>query len=219
MDNTLLLSFPEDLLIEVQVQARERGLRVEEFVLQLVRQGVLPPANAYGDGEYFAAPAALVAEGDGSGAIYGPASLHLLFEDEGLTPSLEDASSVNPEDRRLHQRVKIDLSAMLYLRSGDRRNVVYKSGDVKDIAPGGVLLECGTDVHEEQMFVPGAQFELIFQLHEDEPPMHLQCQIRRVRKESNKTSLGVAFTDPDPDIERMVATFGESGPPKGGKKD
>lgn len=97
-------------------------------------------------------------------------------------------------ERRAHPRVKINRSAMLYFKSEDSRYGFYKPAQLRDMAPGGVLVELDAPQQEQRFFIPGNQFELIFQVKDEDEPVHILCQICRVDNTSQeKTKLGVAF--------------------------
>ena len=113
--------------------------------------------------------------------------------EESASDPGENCASADEQDRRTHSRTKVALSAMLYFKTDNGRSVVYKAGGLRDIGPGGGLLECGQQALSEQEFAPGRQFELIFQLNEAEAPVHVQCEICRVDRLKDKTRLGVAF--------------------------
>lgn len=123
--------------------------------------------------------------------------VNVLVEDlvRKFIQSQEDQLSEQPfQERRAHARTKINKSAVMFFRTANGRYSIYKSGDVKDIAPGGVLLECGMTSEDEPLFTVGREFELIFQMNDEEPPMHILCHICRIEPGLHSTRLGVSFS-------------------------
>ena len=106
--------------------------------------------------------------------------------DEGQPPAAED--------RRASPRLKIAQSAILYFKTDNGRYGLYKTGDLKELAQGGALLECDTSVSNEDFFRMGVEFELIFQVSDEQVPLYMPCRICRVIRTKSKTTLGVNFT-------------------------
>jgi hypothetical protein len=95
---------------------------------------------------------------------------------------------------------------MLLFKEEDGRSARYDSAGMKDVAKGGVLLEYAKNRPLDKNLAPGKQFELIFQLREGEPPVHMQCEICRVTEYKGKTSLGVAFVGQDKNFSAEFIT-------------
>lgn len=131
---------------------------------------------------------------------------------EGLVKKFLQKQKVEMEqslddERRTAPRLKIKQSAILYFKTDNGRYGLYKSGDLKDIAQGGVLVECDTSVSNGDLFRSGAEFELIFQLQEGQPPLRMQCKVCRVMQSENKTRMGVAFANADEDNHKTLLEY------------
>jgi hypothetical protein len=114
----------------------------------------------------------------------------------GNSPRTDRKAGPEREKRR-HERHKVDLSAMLFFKDEDGRSARYDSAGVKDVAKGGVLLEYAKNRPLDRNIAPGRQFELIFQLQDNEPPVHVQCEICRITGDKEKPGLGVVFVGRD----------------------
>lgn len=112
-------------------------------------------------------------------------------------------------ERRTSPRVQIKESAILYFKTDNGKYGLYKSGDLKDIAPGGVLVECEAGISSKDLFQTGSEFELIFQLQESATPLHMLCKICRVMQNDKKTEIGVAFTQSDEESQKILMNFFE----------
>lgn len=131
---------------------------------------------------------------------------------EGLVKKFLEKQSVNldeipGDERRSSPRLKIKQSAILYFKTDNGRYGLYKSGDLKDIAQGGVLVECDASVNSGDLFKTGSEFELIFQLQDGHPPLRVQCKVCRVIQSESKTKMGVAFTQSDEESHRTLLEF------------
>ncbi len=131
---------------------------------------------------------------------------------EGLVKKFLQKQSVNvdeqlEDDRRSAPRLKIKQSAILYFKTDNGRYGLYKSGDLKDIAQGGVLVECDNSVSNGDLFKTGSEFELIFQVQEGQPPLRMQCKVCRVTQTESKTRMGVAFSQPDPENHQVLLEY------------
>jgi hypothetical protein len=113
------------------------------------------------------------------------------------------------DERRTAPRVKIKQAAILYFETDGGKYGLYKSGDLKDIAAGGVLVECDTSVGNGALFKAGAEFDLIFQLTENQPPLRVQCKVCRVMQNNAKTRLGVAFSNANEETCKMLLNLPE----------
>lgn len=111
------------------------------------------------------------------------------------------------DDRRSSPRIKIKQSAILYFKTDNGRYGLYKSGDLKDIAQGGVMLECDTGVSGGDLFKAGSEFELIFQIHDGQPPLRMLCKVCRVMQTESKTQMGVAFARSDDESHKTLLEF------------
>lgn len=100
-------------------------------------------------------------------------------------------------NRRAHSRTRVNASALLHFQAGGGKAALYKAGELKDMAPGGVCIECDKTFPVEDVIAAGRRFVLIFQVRADEPPLRLPCELRRVDQGSYKTMLGVIFTGQD----------------------
>jgi hypothetical protein len=107
-------------------------------------------------------------------------------------------------EQRRHARLRVDCAAMLLFKDEVGRAARYNSAGLKDVAAGGVLLEYGKNAHIDSHIAQGKQFELIFQLYDNEPPVRMQCEICRVSKDKEQTSLGVFFVGPDKKLNAEV---------------
>lgn len=108
---------------------------------------------------------------------------------------LKRPTSGRTANRRTQARVKVSASAMLHFSSENGREVLYRAGDLKDAAPGGVRIECDASFPVESLVAAGRKFELIFQPREDEPPLRLKCEVCRISRQGGKTILGVSFSE------------------------
>ena len=111
------------------------------------------------------------------------------------------------DERRSSPRLKIKQSAILYFKTDNGRYGLYKSGDLKDIAQGGVLIECDASIGNVDLFKSGSEFELIFQLQEAQPPLRMLCTVCRVIQNETKTKLGVSFTQSDEESHKSLLDF------------
>lgn len=131
---------------------------------------------------------------------------------EGLVKKFLEKQSVSldeipGDDRRSSPRMKIKQSAILYFKTDNGKYGLYKSGDLKDIAQGGVMVECDASVSSGELFKSGSEFELIFQLHEGQPPLRMLCKVCRVMQTETKTKMGVAFTQSDDESHKTLLDF------------
>lgn len=131
---------------------------------------------------------------------------------EGLVKKFLEKQSVSfgdipGDERRSSPRVKIKQSAILYFKTDNGKYGLYKSGDLKDIAQGGVLVECDASVSSGDLFKSGSEFELIFQIKDGQPPLRMLCKVCRVMQTENKTKLGVAFTQSDEESHKTLIEF------------
>lgn len=131
---------------------------------------------------------------------------------EGLIKKFLEKQSVSldgipGDERRSSPRVKIKQSAILYFKTDNGKYGLYKSGDLKDIAQGGVLVECDASVSSGDLFKSGSEFELIFQIQEGQPPLRMLCKVCRVMQSENKTKMGVSFTQSDEESHKTLMEF------------
>lgn len=131
---------------------------------------------------------------------------------EGLVKKFLEKQSVSldeipGDERRSSPRVKIKQSAILYFKTDNGRYGLYKSGDLKDIAQGGVLVECDASVSSGDLFKTGSEFELIFQLQDGQPPLRMLCKVCRVMQTESKTKMGVSFTQSDEESHKTLLEF------------
>lgn len=131
---------------------------------------------------------------------------------EGLIKRFLEKQSVSldelpGDERRSSPRYKIKQSAILYFKTDNGKYGLYKSGDLKDIAQGGVLVECDASVSSGDLFKSGSEFELIFQLEEGQAPLRMLCKVCRVMQTESKTKMGVVFTQSDEDTHRTLIEF------------
>lgn len=131
---------------------------------------------------------------------------------EGLIKRFLEKQSVSldevpGDERRSSPRMKIKQSAILYFKTDNGRYGLYKSGDLKDIAQGGVLVECDASVSNGELFKTGSEFELIFQLEDGQPPLRILCMVCRVTKTESKTRMGVSFTQSDEETHKNLLEF------------
>jgi hypothetical protein len=131
---------------------------------------------------------------------------------EGLVKKFLEKQSVSldeipGDDRRSSPRMKIKQPAILYFKTDNGRYGLYKSGDLKDIAQGGVLVECDASVSGGELFRTGSEFELIFQLQDGQQPLRLLCKVCRIMQTESKTKMGVAFTQSDEESHRTLLEF------------
>jgi hypothetical protein len=113
--------------------------------------------------------------------------------DNAPAPEKAESETALLNEQRRHERLKVDTQAMLVFKAENGLSARYNSAGLKDVATGGVLLEYSKTRPTDNEIAPGKQLELIIQLHDNEPPLHMQCEICRVVKDKEKTSLGVAF--------------------------
>ncbi len=111
------------------------------------------------------------------------------------------------EERRQFPRWAVNMPAILYFKTSDGRYGCYKYGDLKDLARGGILVECEAASPAEGMFETGSEFEIIFQLGEGEPPMRIFCQVCRVDTINKKTRVGASFSQADPAASEALEIF------------
>lgn len=131
---------------------------------------------------------------------------------EGLVKKFLQKQSVSideipGDERRSSPRLKIKQSAILYFKTDNGKYGLYKSGDLKDIAQGGVLVECDASVSSGDLFKSGSEFELIFQIQEGQPPLRMLCKVCRVTQSENKTRMGVTFTQSDEESHKTLMEF------------
>ncbi|MDR2799743.1 MAG: PilZ domain-containing protein [Desulfovibrio sp.] len=185
--NTCQLNLPSCLYSALQKEAERLELDVDLLAAGLIKGFLNKQACSAQKPE--SRTAALC--GDANTAGKSPGS---FFQADRQTKD-------NPEpEKRRHERIKVDLSAMLFFKDEDGRSARYDSAGLKDVAKGGVLLEYPKNRPPNRNIAPGKQFELIFQLRDDEAPVHMQCEICRVAEDKEKTSLGVVFTGQDKDL-------------------
>lgn len=131
---------------------------------------------------------------------------------EGLIKRFLEKQSISldeipGDERRSSQRVKIKQSAILYFKTDNGKYGLYKSGDLKDIAQGGVQVECDASVSSGDLFKSGSEFELIFQIQDGQPPLRMLCRVCRVVQSENKTKMGVSFTQSDEESHKTLMEF------------
>jgi hypothetical protein len=127
------------------------------------------------------------------GFVMKPALYKKPDEDNAPAPAETETETTLLNEQRRHERRKVDTQAMLVFKAENGLSARYNSAGLKDVAPGGVLLEYSKTSPTHNEIAPGKQLELIIQLYDNEPPLHMQCEICRVAKDKEKTSLGVAF--------------------------
>ncbi|MCL1889563.1 MAG: PilZ domain-containing protein [Desulfovibrionaceae bacterium] len=120
---------------------------------------------------------------------------------------VEKAGKHPQKERRATFRQKADQQVILYFKTDDGHYGLYKTGDLKNLAPGGALVECAANVSNDNFLRMNEEFELIFQMKDLQQPLYLLCKINRVSQSKTKTVLGVSFIRTDDDNYRTMLKY------------
>lgn len=110
-------------------------------------------------------------------------------------------------ERRSTQREPLAQSAVLHFEADNGLYGLYRSGDMKNIALDGALLECETNISDRDLFRIGSEFELIFQPGEGLHPLHVWCRVRRATQAKGRMRLGVAFARLDAESRKTLTAY------------
>jgi hypothetical protein len=111
------------------------------------------------------------------------------------------------KERRHAPREKFIQSAVLYFKTNDDLYGLYRSGDLKNLALDSALVECEADMSNSDLFRAGTEFDLIFQLKEEQQPLRIVCKIRRVTRAVSKIRMGVSFLQQDDETRGILREY------------
>jgi hypothetical protein len=126
-----------------------------------------------------------------------------FLQKQGLMPEEEERKN----ERRHSPREKFTQSAVLYFKTNDGLYGLYRSGDLKNLALDSALVECETDVGNSDPFRAGTEFDLIFQLKEEQQPLRIMCKVRRVTRAVSKIRMGVSFLQQDDETRKILLEY------------
>lgn len=193
------ITLPEDIFIRLREEAARLEMDPDLLVAGLVKN-FLDRQDRQDRQNRSNRPTGLVSPASGSASDTSPDASLDTPDAKQLASDMRKLASESKQfaataktanaERRSSIRKKLSMTAMLYFKTDAGRSAVYRAGGLKDIGPGGLLVECDRNLAHEPAIRRGGQVVLIFQPHNDQPPLHLQCEIRRVDESDEKTLLG-----------------------------
>ena len=125
-------------------------------------------------------------------------SLSSLLE-KIIVDFLERKNGINKyeQDKRKYERKQFQVPAVVQ-SSGYTQNRNFKTGTIKDISLGGMLLVVPGGEHIEN-FKEGkiSYFEVLFRLPEEARPVSFECKVSRVNPKNGTLEIGAEFSNVD----------------------
>jgi hypothetical protein len=120
----------------------------------------------------------------------------LLNEIIGSYLEENDPQWSKKENKRIFQRKRVMIPAMIYKSSKSELIGRYHSTTILDISLGGIRLSFTPDsTSKNEMDKDGSEFEVIFSLDKEGEPVVLRCNLTRVKDTEHGIQVGATFSE------------------------
>ncbi len=120
----------------------------------------------------------------------------LLNEIIGSYLEKHDPNWLKKENKRLFQRKRVMIPAMIYKSSESELVGRYHSTTILDISLGGIRLSFTPDsTTKNEIEKEGSEFEVIFSLDKEGEPVVIRCSPTRVKDTEHGIQVGAAFNE------------------------
>lgn len=129
-------------------------------------------------------------------------------EDIGITPTAlveglleryllrHEAKSRDDGDRRIFERHPIRIPGVLFITEPDGHYGRYQPVELQDISMNGVGFRVPASA-ELDTRLDAAEFEVIFRLDDNQPPVRMRCKSTRNERNKGGTRVGASFVASD----------------------